>query len=428
MAELGPLEESEDVITDGAGAEPEPAAAAPSRWRIWRKRIVRWWGPGRYVAGLALGALALVALNGQRGELTGATNQLGRLHVQWLLFAVVVEAVSLACFAGMQAYLLRCGGVRVGRLRILAITVGAGAIASSLPAGPAVSSVFAYHQYRRRGAGDALAVWTLVATLTCAALALALLATAGVLVAEHQGASLDLIGVTIGVLIVSVLAWFVVAERRYLVAAAERLIKLAQRLTGWPHRHSADVIQGVLGRLETVRLDFRDLLTAMTWALGNWVFDCGCLALCFLAVGADVPWRGLLLAYGAAQLAANLPITPGGLGVVEGSLTIALVAYGGVELTTVAAVLLYRIISFWGFLPVGWAGWGILTWHNRMSDHRKKESLITHPASTDGTPDGLHPVGAPGSDRESNRGSDGKSGGDSDGDTDERAEMERSPA
>jgi len=37
-------------------------------------------------------------------------------------------------------------------------------------------------------------------------------------------------------------------------------------------------------------------------------------------------WKGLLLAYGAGQLAADLPITPGGLGVVEGSLTIALVA------------------------------------------------------------------------------------------------------
>ena len=66
--------------------------------------------------------------------------------------------------------------------------------------------------------------------------------------------------------------------------------------------------------------------------LGNWVADCGCLALSFLAVGARVPWRGLLLAYGAGQLATILPITPGGLGVVEGSLTVALVTFGGARL------------------------------------------------------------------------------------------------
>ena len=40
------------------------------------------------------------------------------------------------------------------------------------------------------------------------------------------------------------------------------------------------------------------------------------------AVHAPVPWRGILLAYGAGQLAVNLPVTPGGLGVVEGSLTV----------------------------------------------------------------------------------------------------------
>jgi uncharacterized protein (TIRG00374 family) len=102
-------------------------------------------------------------------------------------------------------------------------------------------------------------------------------------------------------------------------------------------------------------------------ALANWVWDCGALAAAFLAVGAHVPWRGLVLAYGAAQLAANLPITPGGLGVVEGSLTVALVAYGGAQLQTVAAVLLYRLIAFWALLPVGWASWGFVTARTRRS-------------------------------------------------------------
>ncbi|MGH8917520.1 MAG: lysylphosphatidylglycerol synthase transmembrane domain-containing protein, partial [Actinomycetes bacterium] len=95
------------------------------------------------------------------------------------------------------------------------------------------------------------------------------------------------------------------------------------------------------------------------FSAANWAFDLACLAAAFLGVGADVPWRGLLLAYAAAQLATNLPITPGGLGVVEGSLTIALVAFGGVEATTVAAVLVYRLLSFWAVLPVGWGAWGI---------------------------------------------------------------------
>jgi hypothetical protein len=29
---------------------------------------------------------------------------------------------------------------------------------------------------------------------------------------------------------------------------------------------------------------------------------------------------------------------------------------------------LYRIVSFWGYLPVGWLTWAGLTWHNRRVD------------------------------------------------------------
>ena len=95
----------------------------------------------------------------------------------------------------------------------------------------------------------------------------------------------------------------------------------------------------------------------LLFALGNWVADLFCLVAAFAAVGAHVPWRGLLVAYGAAQVVSNVPITPGGLGVVEGSLTVALVAFGGSTVQTVAAVLLYRIISFWLTMPIGFIAW-----------------------------------------------------------------------
>jgi uncharacterized protein (TIRG00374 family) len=356
---------AEAVPAPAVANGPPPAPARP----VWVARLARWWRPGRFVVGIGLGCFALWALNGQRGELVGATSALGRLHLYWLVVGILAELLSLAAFAGLQVWLLRCGGVHIGIPRVLGITFGAGAIASSIPGGPAVSSVFAFRQYRRSGAGDALAAWTLVATLTCASLGLAAVATAGVLVAEPQGASYDLIGVTIGVLVVAVVATVVVWQRRMLVALVSGALRLSQRLTGRPRREGAVIVRSVLGRLKTVPLRFRDVAGAIAWALTNWCLDCGCLVCCFLAVGASVPWRGLLLAYGAGQLAANLPITPGGLGVVEGSLTIALVAYGGAEVSTVAAVLLYRIVSFWGFLPVGWTAWGAITLANRRHDH-----------------------------------------------------------
>ena len=53
---------------------------------------------------------------------------------------------------------------------------------------------------------------------------------------------------------------------------------------------------------------------------------------------------------------------------VEGSITVALVTFGGGEASTVAAVLLYRIISFWLVLPVGWASVAALAITGRRSD------------------------------------------------------------
>ena len=64
------------------------------------------------------------------------------------------------------------------------------------------------------------------------------------------------------------------------------------------------------------------------------------------AEGAGLDLIGVIVTV-LGQLAANLPVAPGGLGVVEGSLTIAIVAYGGAAPSTVVAVLLYRVLSFW---------------------------------------------------------------------------------
>jgi uncharacterized membrane protein YbhN (UPF0104 family) len=56
---------------------------------------------------------------------------------------------------------------------------------------------------------------------------------------------------------------------------------------------------------------------------------------------------------------AELPITPGGVGIVEGGLVLTLVAYGGSPVSSTAAVLVYRSISFWLLILVGWLAWAL---------------------------------------------------------------------
>ena len=348
----------------GPGNSP-PVATPQAPGPLWKSRLRRAWPFIRFAIGLGLAALALSALTSQRGELSGATSYLNRVDWIWAALAVLVEILSLVALAVVQRLLLASGNVRVGLGWITSLTVAVMAITNSLPAGSVIATVFSFRQYRRKGADDALAAWTVVASFIVLGVSLAIIAAVGVGLAGADGASLDLVSVTVVVLVVTLAIGAVFVQKRALVRVVSATVHGCRRLTGWPRGEVADHIDRIISRLTVVSLSPRQMLVVTLWSLASWLLDCLCLSMAFLAVHTPIPWHGLLLAYGAGQLAANLPITPGGLGVVEGSLTIALVAYGGAETSTVAAVLLYRIISFWGELPVGWAAWAWLTWRGR---------------------------------------------------------------
>lgn len=308
-------------------------------------------------------AVAVPVLRSHGGELSGAGSALGSLSPDWLMIAVVAECGSLAAYVGLQRRLLRSGGVAIGLAPMMGITLAGYAIQNSLPAGPVWSVVFAFRELRRRGADAVQAGWTMAVAAVLSDVSLAAMGLVGVVLAHRQGVALDVVELLGGAAVVTVVVvtaarWGLASGR--LLAGGAWCVRTWQRIArrGGPDPH--EVVGGALQRLRAVRPSRADWAAAAGLALANWAFDCACLALAFAGVHAAVPWRGLLLAYGAAQLAANLPITPGGLGVVEGSLSIALVHYGGVDASTVAAVLLYRLISFWALLPFGWASWVVL--------------------------------------------------------------------
>ena len=347
-------------------APTRPVERAPaSRRRRWRiLRIV-----------LALAALGLAAtiVASKQDEIAGAGTYLERLHAGWIVAAAGAELASILAFAALQQRLLRCGGTPLGLGSLTGITFAGNALQNSLPGGGAFAAAYAFRQFRRRGADEVLSAWVLIALSLLSGVALAIVAAVGLALSQSQGSELDLGGVVLGVLVLAAVAALLV-RRGAIPIVVGRGLALSRRLTPWPRGNIDEIVGRTQQRLVAVTPSSRDWAMGLAMALANWAGDCSCLALAFLAVGAHVPWRGLLLAYGAAQLASNLPITPGGLGVVEGSLTIALVAYGGGQLTTVAAVILYRMMSFWALLAIGWPTLGGLSWRNARRD-RALETL-----------------------------------------------------
>jgi putative heme transporter len=83
---------------------------------------------------------------------------------------------------------------------------------------------------------------------------------------------------------------------------------------------------------------------------------------------AEVGWAAVLAAFSFARLATALPITPGGLGVVELVLTASLVSAGGPRAPVVAAVLIYRILTY--VVPIGFGLLAYIKWTRGMEARR----------------------------------------------------------
>ena len=80
---------------------------------------------------------------------------------------------------------------------------------------------------------------------------------------------------------------------------------------------------------------------------GRLGFDFGCLLAALRATGAHPQPSLVLLAYSAAGILALFPITPGGLGIVEASLSGLLILAGVRPNAAFLATLAYRVAAYW---------------------------------------------------------------------------------
>ncbi len=300
-----------------------------------------------------------------RSSLINSVTTLGHLDWAWLPLAIAAEAASMAAFARTQRRLIRAGGSNLHLGSVMAITYAGNAISVSLPlAGPETATGFIYRSYSRLGVDPAVAGWALAMSGAFSSLAFALVLAAGAAASgSTSGVTLGLFGAAISLLLtVTVLsALRNSGARRRLNWVVAHFVALSRKLVGRPGSETAEALDRFLDRVAGLRLPRLQYAEVMALAVWNWVADCLCLAFSIRAIGVDVPWQGLVLAYSAGMAAASFGLTPGGLGVVEAVLAASLVAVGIKGHYALAAVLVYRLISFWLVMTVGWTVVAILT-------------------------------------------------------------------
>ena len=309
----------------------------------------------RYAVGLVIGSAALLLLFGKRGELAAAGHQISNASPGWVALAMSAESLSLLAFAWLQHRVLRLSGTLIPLPGLFAVALANDAIAATVPGEPAVSSAYRYRYYRRRGASAASAGWAIFSTLIALAIGMSIVLLLGVTVALAGSTSIASTGVTVVGLVIVVAAGAVLVRRDLVIGMVGAAVRGLRRVTGHPRGSLAARIDGTLARMREIPLSGRSTAGIVMIAAAVWAADFLCLVCSFRAVHSVVPWHGVLLAYGVAVVVGSFPVVPGGLGLIEGSLAVVLVAYGAARVPAVSAVLAFRIVNFWLPIPVGWA-------------------------------------------------------------------------
>lgn len=319
-----------------------------------RRRLWQWI---RVVVSLCLLGVVGYLLTLRASEVIAAWHLLGHLNWSWVGLAVLFEAASMVVFAGMQRWLLRAGGVSVPRRAMVEITLAGNAMAATLPGGVAWAGAWVFGQLRLRGVSRFLRVWVFLAAGTVSSFALFIVVAAGIELAGSHGpvSGLRWAALVLAAIPVATLGLMAVRDQRP-VRRAGKVLSAALSRRRWGSR-LIDWASGLLARMRSVRMSRIRWAEVLGLGLLNWLYDCAVLILCLVALRVSVPWRGIFVVYGLTQIAAVFPLTPGGLGVVEGALGALLHAYGVPVDQAVAVVIVYRIVSFWGLVPIGWGVW-----------------------------------------------------------------------
>jgi putative heme transporter len=288
------------------------------------------------------------------------------LSWKWIAALFAVAALNVLTF--VPPWLVLLPGLRFWPT--LMMTQAATTVSIVVPGGAAVGIASAYGMLRRRGFPSAavaravtlVSLWNQLTNLVYPILALFLLTMAGeetAVLATAAFVGVAILGVVIGALVLVLYSSRMAGEIGDAAARAATWIRsrLRREPVGWGgpsfERFRDDVVELLRSRWH--------LLTLATFAGSLTVFAVLLVSLRALQVPApEVSAVEAFAAWSLARLLGSIPITPGGIGVVELSLTATLIGFGGNNAGVVAAVLMFRFLTMVPTLVLGLIA--IATW------------------------------------------------------------------
>jgi uncharacterized protein (TIRG00374 family) len=341
---------------DGPGPD---GSAEPRRRRHWLPRTVR-----HLAELLVVGFVVEYVVIPQIGGTHEALHVLASVNPFLPVAGLVLEALSLVAYFQLTRTLIPKGS-DPGFATMSRIQLSTLAISHCVPGGNAVGYSLGYRLLMKTGVGGADTGFALATLGVGSAIVLNVIFMVALVVSlpiygfhlvyvSVVGAGLVLMG-SVGAVIV------------LMTKGDERATRLLRSLgTRLPFLHPETLpklFSHLVLRARALSRDRRQAGVAVGLAAANWLADAAALLVFVGAFGHWVDPVGLLVAYGVANIAATLPITPAGLGVVEATVTSILVGFGTPRSIAIWGVIGWRLVNFWLPIPVGGAAYLSLRVH-----------------------------------------------------------------
>lgn len=264
---------------------------------------------------------------------------LGLQFAAWYSYALLTRAA------------LGDAGRTISAMRMFRIQMSTKAMTNLVPGGSAAGPALGYRlltlsNIRGPDAGFALATAGLGS-----AVVLNLIFWLALLVSIPRGVNnpVYLIAAVAGVILM-LIAGFLVFSLMEGQGRAEQALRWAARKLRFDEDRAAAVIHRIADRLEELAGNRALLRRVVVWATANWLLDAASLWVFLRAFGGSLDPVALLVTFGLANIIAVVPITPGGLGIVDGIYVPTIVGFGLTRSTASLGVASYRIAQF--FFPI----------------------------------------------------------------------------
>ncbi|HWD51986.1 MAG TPA: YbhN family protein [Acidimicrobiales bacterium] len=307
--------------------------------------------------------IALPLLASHRSEV----ESLGHIRFQFVILGLLLQVGALAAYTELTRTVLPAG--QLSRFRVFRINLSTLALNHVSPGGGAPGAALWYRLATQSGvssgdSGFALATQGIGSAVVLNALFWLSLVVFLVIHGFHPptghtgGASVSVsilvtVAAALGVIVMTAFGGIFYLLTRGQDRAKALVRRIAVRLRFRHPDRIAESVEGIANRFALLVENKPLLYRALVWATANWLLDAASLWVFVGAFSHFISPVDLMVAYGLANVLAAIPITPGGLGIVEFVLVSMITSFGPTADQALSAVLAYRAVNFWLPIPFG---------------------------------------------------------------------------